>query len=237
MRAVRKSLRDFGGGSWWWGIVVAAVLASPAIARGQEPRPIHRLEVWGGGALVGGGALTGRDASLRSNGASTPFTLFATRSSLTHAPAIELGVGTLLTRRVGAEARVVYGRPDLRTSVTQDAEGAPAVTVVERIDQYAIEAGVLVLVDELRLAGTTPFVAAGAGYLRQLHEGLTLVEQGHSFHVGGGVKRWLFTRDRRRLKAAGVRGDARLEVVSGGVAFDSRLRARGVLSGSFFVTF
>jgi hypothetical protein len=222
-------------------VTAFAVLFSVVCARGvaaqhTEP-PVHRLDVWAGAGLFTGGDVGTRDATLRANGSSTPFTLFRTASSLALAPTLELGVGTLVTRRIGAEARLVYGRPDIRTSVTTDAEGAPAVAVVERIDQYAISGGVIVLIDELRLGGTTPFASAGAGYIRQLHEGRTLVEQGHSFHVGGGVKRWLFVRDRRRLKAAGLRGDARLELVSGGVAFDNRLRARGVLSGAFFVTF
>jgi len=217
--------------------VLLLVTAARQVAAQQTEPPVHRLDVWGGAGLFTGGGLGSRDASLRANGSSTPFTLFRSASSLTRAPALEVGLGVLLTRRIGAEARLVYGRPDIRTSVTSDVEGAPAVAVVERIDQYAISGGVVVLIDELRLGGTTPFASAGAGYIRQLHEGRTLVEQGHSFHVGGGVKRWLFVRDRRRLKAAGLRGDARLELVSGGVAFDDRLRARGVLSGAFFVTF
>jgi len=193
--------------------------------------------VWAGGGLFGGGSLSSRDATLRANGSPAPFTLFRTGSSLTRAPAIEVGLGTLVTRRFGAEARMVYGRPDLRASITADAEGAPAIAVVERIDQYAIEGSLLVLIDELHVGRMTPFVTAGAGYLRQLHEGQTVVEQGHSFHVGGGVKWWWFVRARRRVEAAGLRGDGRLELVSGGVASAGGLRARGVLSGALFVTF
>lgn len=218
-------------------LVVVASLAAPVIASAQAMPPLHRLEVYGGGGWLIGGSLGSRDANLRANGSSTAFTLFKTRSSMTAAPAVEVGVGTLVTRRVGAEARLVYGRPEVRTSVSADTEGAPAVTVVERIDQYAITGSVVVLIDELRRRGATPYVVAGAGYVRQLHEGQTVIEHGHSIHVGGGVKRWLWTRDRHLVKAAGLRGDARLELVSGGVAFDNRLRPRGVVSGAFFVTF
>ena len=82
-----------------------------------------------------------------------------------------------------------------------------------------------------------PFVAAGGGYLRQVHEGQTLIDDGHSYHVGGGVKRRLFTHDRRFVKSAGVRGDVRVYVLSGGAAFDTDMHSRFAASGSFFVGF
>jgi hypothetical protein len=219
-------------------VAVVGLIALSAVtsAHAQTP-PVHRLEVWGGAGLFTGGTVGGRDATERANGSATPFRLFATESMLGRAPVVDAGVGMLLTRRIGAEARLVYGRPDVRTSISADAEGAPALTVVERIDQYAIAGSLVVLIDELRVGGLTPFAVAGAGYLRQLHEGHTVVENGHSFHVGGGVKRWLFTRDRHLLRAAGLRGDARLELFSGGVAFESGLRPRGVISGALFVMF
>ena len=35
-----------------------------------------------------------------------------------------------------------------------------------------------------------PFVYGGAGYLRELHEGEALVEEGLEYHAGGGIKVW-----------------------------------------------
>jgi hypothetical protein len=67
-------------------------------------------------------------------------------------------------------------------------EGAPAITVVERIDEYVIDAGILVRVDKVRVAGVVLRAAAG-GEWRQLSEGLTVVDQGHVYHLGGGVTR------------------------------------------------
>ena len=46
------------------------------------------------------------------------------------------------------------------------------------------------------MKGLRPFVTAGGGYLRQLHEGLTVIEEGRVFYVGGGARYWIFARAR-----------------------------------------
>src|SRR4029450_4774248 len=99
-----------------------------------------------------------------------------------------------LTRRLGLEAHPLFARPDVLTSVTDDVENAPSVDAVERLDQYLIDGGVVIRLNEFRVEGWGPFATAGAGYLRQLHEGLTLSEHGHLFYVGGGVRRMLLLR-------------------------------------------
>jgi hypothetical protein len=197
-----------------------------------------RIELSGGGGLFGGGDLGARDANLRANGTSPqPYRLFATTSTLAAAPIIEGRVAVALTGRLGAEARFGYSQPELRTSVTSDAEGAPALTVVERIDQYAIDGGVVVRIDEWRVAGLTPFLTAGVGYLRQLHTGQTLVEEGHSYHLGGGMRRSLFVRSGRVVSTAGIRADVRVDVLSSSLALDGRQKAHGSITGAFFVGF
>jgi hypothetical protein len=123
------------------------------------------------------------------------------------------------------------------TSVSADVEGAPALTVVERVDRYVIDGGVLVMLYEARLGGMVPFAAAATGYLRQLHEGLTLVEHGHTFDGGGGVVRSLFSRDRGIVRAAGLRADARLYLLSGGATCRAGPRPHGAVSGSAFAAF
>ena len=67
------------------------------------------------------------------------------------------------------------------------------------------------MLDELRMGPRlVPFAAAGGGYLRQLHEGQTLVEQGQVYHAGGGLKYWLLTRKVGAVRSAGLRTDARI---------------------------
>ena len=211
---------------------------APAGAQTSENRPLRRLDVSAGFGVFGGAALGERDANLRANSLSPqPFRLFTTDSRFDRAALFEVRLGTALTKRYGVEARVSLSRPNLLTSISADVENAPGLTVMERVDQYQIEGAVLVHVDEARLGGAVPFASAGAGYLRQLHEGLTVIDAGRVYHVGGGLKHWFVVRDRGFARAAGIRVDARLYLLDGGMSIDDGPRPHTAISGSVFVTF
>jgi hypothetical protein len=220
-------------------VLVIVCAAGSAFAQGADERPIRRPEVSIGGGWFGGAALGAADANLRAN-ASPPQSMrvFSTSTRMAGAPTLQADVAFSFNRRWAVEGSVLRSNPDLRSSVSGDAEGAPALTVVERIDQYVIDARVVIMLDEVRLGRRTiPFATAGAGYLRQLHEGHTVIDEGRIYHVGGGLKHWLLARDSGLLKAAGVRLDARLYVLTSGITFDDNPRPQGAISGSAFVTF
>lgn len=225
-----------------WPVACVAMFlvgARPADAQMTEQRRVRRVEIDAGGGMLGGAGLGSTDANLRANDpARRPFRLFSTESRVASAPTFHVRAGVAFSRRIGVEGGLTLSRPDIRSSVSADVEDAPPITIAERVDQYVIDAGVVIMLSELGFSGRTlPFVTAGAGYLRQLHEGRTLVEQGRVYHAGGGVKHWLLARDRGVISAAGVRADARVYLMSGGIAFEDRLRPHAAISGSVFVTF
>ena len=197
------------------------------------------MEIEAGGGMLSGARLGSADANLRANDpARRPMRLFSTGSRIASARTLQVRAGFAFNRRIGVEGGLRLSYPDIRTTVSEDLEGAPPITVAERIDQYNIDASVVIMLSELGLGRrTVPFVAAGGGYLRQLHEGQILVEQGQVYHVGGGVKHWLLVRDRGFVSAAGLRADARLDLLSGGIAFERRSRPRAAVSGGVFVIF
>ncbi len=221
--------------------VVLALLcaAGPAYAQDAGARPVRRPEFSVGGGWFGGAALGAADANVRANTSpAQPLRLFSSNTRMAGAPALQADVTFSFSRRWGVEGSVTKSGPDLRTSINADSEGAPALAAVERVDQYVIEARVVIMLDEVRLGQRTiPFATAGAGYLRQLHEGRTVIDEGRVYHVGGGLKHWLLARDRGLLKAAGVRLDARLYLLTAGITFDDNPRPQGAISGSAFVTF
>jgi hypothetical protein len=220
-------------------IAIALIAALPATAQTRDAVPTGRVEVDAGGGWLGGASLGSDDANLRAATATaTPFRLFSVDTRLHSAPTFHVKAGFLLTRRFGVEGGLTLGHPELRASVSDDRESAPPIAVAERIDQYSIDASVIVMIRELAFGRRTlPFVSGGAGYLRQLHEGQTVVEQGRVFHAGGGLKHWLVARDRGFIHGAGLRVDARLYLISGGIAFDEGPRPHGAISGSVFVSF
>jgi hypothetical protein len=220
---------------------VAALLLASVSAHAQATIDPHaaRVEVEVGGGLFGGAGLGAGDANLRANApARQPFRLFATESRFEGAPLVYVRAAVPLGRGLGVEAGVTLEHPEIRTSLTGDAEGAAGLTTVERIDQYVFDGGLVWRLDRLRLGGRLfPFVSGGAGYLRQLHEGRTLIEHGQVYHAGGGVKYWLLTRPNGFLRSAGIRGDVRVQLLRGGIAFEDRQRPHAAISGGVFVGF
>lgn len=213
-------------------IVFGAFWPAAASAQGQP----GRVEVGVGVGALGGAALGSDEADLRT-GSGTDFALFSAESRFGGARELELRAGISLSRRYAVEVRGGISRPELRTSISGDVEGAPDITLTERIDQYMVDASFVALFEGLRIGPVVPFAAAGAGYLRQLHEGLTLVEQGAVYHLGGGVKHRFVNRSSGLLEAVGVRADGRLYLLSGGIAVGDRPRPHVGVSASFFVLF
>lgn len=136
------------------------------------------------------------------------------------------------------EGGFVFARPSVRTRITSDVEGAEPLTTEERLDQYFVEASAVYFLHALRLGRqTVPFVSAGGGYLRQLHEGRTLVETGQVYHVGGGLRHWLRAGGRGFIRGAGLRVDVRAYVLSNGFRLEDGSRVHGAVSGGAFLTF
>jgi hypothetical protein len=170
-------------------------------------------------------------------------TLFQASSSFERGPIFEGRVAWHLSRAFAVEGTFGMARTHLRTSITNDFEQAPPVTSTSRLTQYTIEAGLLWQPGGLRFAHgrVRPFVSGGGGYLRQLHDGATLVETGRSAFAGGGVKVPL--REAKgprpsRLKTVGLRADVRVNFTHGGFDVDrDAWRTYPSLSGGVFVCF
>ena len=207
-----------------------------AVAQTTSGPPLRRVEAAVAGTWLSGAGAGGADANLRT-GAGGDYRLFSADSRFAAAPALETRVAYPLTRRYTIEGRFGYSRPELSSAISADAENAPSLTLTETLDQYIVEGAVLVMLEGLRFASLVPFASGGAGYLRQLHEGQTLVEEGVVYHVGGGVRRQLFGRPRGFVKGAGFRGDGRVYLVTGGVELDEGARTHIAVSAGLFVSF
>lgn len=219
--------------------VLLVSCAAPALAQPPSERPTHRFEVSVGGLWLGGTDAGSDDAALRANQTpAAPFTLFDTNTRIEPASGFDGRIGFWLTRTLAVEGGFLYVRPSVRTRVTGDIEGTEALTAEEDVDQYFIDASAVFLLDVLRIGERTiPFVSGGGGYLRQLHEGRTLIETGQVYHVGGGIRHWLRMRDRGFIRGAGVRLDGRAYLLVHGFALDDGPRPHGAISGTFFLTF
>jgi hypothetical protein len=166
------------------------------------------------------------------------FRLFSTSTELQSASGLEARLGVRMTRVVQAEAVAAFSVPVLMTRASGDLENAAPGAATEEITHLTIQ-GALVIHLTAWHAGRSgvPFVTAGAGYLRQLHQAQTLVETGETYHLGGGVKYLFLSRAAARFKGLGVRAEARAAAGTKGMAIDHRPHISPALAVSIFLRF
>ena len=199
---------------------LAAVCLAAPIAALAQPRG-GAWEVSGGGTFVGGYSLGEQTAELTPNTGGAPFELFTTDSEVKPAFGLRARIGYFLTSALAVEGGLRFTRPVYEVRISGDSENAAAVTAEETLSQYVFDASVVWHFGGSGASGgrAVPFVYGGAGYLRELHEEETLVEDGVEFHAGGGVKWWLGVRRR-----VGIRGEVGISVRDGGFDFEEKRR-------------
>jgi hypothetical protein len=212
-------------------LVVGSAGGAAAQTVGKPGQP--HIEISGGVLFVGGYSGGEKNADLTANqSGGGPYTLFKSRSRIESAPAIEARLGWRLSRIFTVEGGVFTARPQLTTRLTADVESAPDTTAAEDLSVYIIDAAVLVNFVSKPEARVVPFARAGVGYVRELHEDNALVKTGSGFHAGGGVTMWLNGR-----QTFGIRADARVYVIRGGIDLDGGSRTQGAGGGSVVFAF
>lgn len=210
-----------------------AVLAQPPA--GPEPGRVELGigRMWIGREIVGSGDAT----ETTSSGGALP--LFSASTELAAGSGFEGRVGIKLTRAFELEASGTYAVPQLRTQISGDYENAVSVTATETVQQFTVGGGLLWYVRhrQAQPASVAPFLMAGGGYLRELHEGSVLVETGRFYDVGGGVKFLFGWQEGTILKGVGLRIDARAMTRTGGIAFDSRSHVSPELGAALYLRF
>lgn len=208
----------------------ALVLAETAAAQPALWRPWHPV-ISLGGAWTGAESLGSVRAETRAAGLGTltpsAFPLFTTDSTLEGGPRAELAVAVPVTRTLLVEILGTAARPTLATAISRDAEGAPATTVREDVDDYTIGARLLYDVPRFSVGDRArPYLLAGGAYLRQLHQDQVLVETGQAWTAGAGLRVWLV--GARQGRSLGVTTEVAWQWRTGGIAFTDG--ARGVPS-------
>jgi len=221
-------------------LIAAALAAVPSLASAQvyigRDAP-HRgsIEVGGDGTFVGGFDMGSATADLTTSSPTQRFDLFTTESRVDGFPGASVRVGYYLTRSISLEGGMRYARPTLSTVLSDDAENAADVTATEQASHYVFGGSLLVHFPQAGFAGSRgiPFISAGAGHLRELHEGNQLVESGLEYHATAGVKFWLGSGDHR----FGVRFEAGLSAREDGLDNKDGRRMLPLVSGGLSYLF
>lgn len=220
-------------------ITLCAAMA-PGTAHAQRARISGppRFDLTLGGGMVTGVSIGDVDANIRANApALEDYRLFSASTELRPAPVLDLRLAGVVTGRLAIEGQLHFGKPELQTSITNDVESAPDVTVSERLTQLLAGGGVRVRLDNVRRPGRTmPYLSGGAAVLRQIHEDGTTVEQSPVVYVGGGVRHALGS-GARGVPRAGIRADAQVLMVRGGLKLDDTFTPQLSVTGGVFFSF
>lgn len=215
-------------------IAIALLLGLPPAAAAQ-PLP-GSFELGVGGLWTGPTTLGSADATLTTSTGGTQ-RLFTTRTELAGAPGVEGRAAFRLFGALQLEGTLSYAWSDLRTEITSDLEGVEDTTAATSIQEFIAEAALVAGLSNLRIGNAIPFVSAGVGYLRQMHEGRTLIETGQVYHLAGGVKLPLFARPAGAVKSVGLRADVRAVFRRDGVAPADDVRVAPAVGVSLFLRF
>lgn len=219
--------------TWALALCAGALLLAPCPAVAQPASP-GRVDLAAGVRWFGPldfGRVDAAESTLA--GGSRP--LFSADSTLDASAGVSALVSVRVANGLRAEGAVSYNPTGLSVRITGDPEVSARTTISAPVGQFLIEGGVL---REIRRRGRlVPFAAAGAGYLRQLNDGRTLIETGTSFYGGGGLYYVRESARPRRVKASGVRLDVRAEFLRGGVAPDRTTRLVPAVTAVFFARF
>jgi len=223
------------------GCLMVLVLAETASAQDAEPPSLraHRATVIAGVTWSGSYPIGSRDAILRSSAVGAnppPFTLFSSASTVDSIAGFEGRIGFTLTRDLAVEAGGAFARPRVSTAISADPEAAAQSLEGEELQQFVFDAGAAWQLPFRLGRRLRPFVAGGFGYLRQLHQDRTLVEQGQIYYAGGGLRYWLRGGDGFK-RSLGVRADARATWRKDGIDFENRIRLFPTVTLGAFVEF
>lgn len=219
-------------------LVVSLAAVPGAFAQGRFVRDTPRSGSWEiGGGVTWTGAVDGPDraAELTRNGDdSGGFDLFTAAGRIEHPAGAGATLAYHFTSALAIEAGFRYSKPRLTYRLSGDAEEAEAVTAEETLTRYVFSGSIVLHLRGLRIGRRTiPFVAAGAGHVRDLHEGEQLVETGTQFHGVAGVKHWFGDAPRR----FGIRAEAGVAVSDGGFDFREQSRTLPIAAASLIYLF
>jgi hypothetical protein len=217
---------------------LAFATAPPAFAQiylGRETPRAGTIEVGGGGAWGGGFDLPAGDAELSRAVDATGLTLFSVDGKVNGFPGAHARLGIYLSRSISIEGGFRFTKPKLSYELSGDYESAEDEVATETLSQYVFDGSVLFHFTNAAFAGGrgVPFVSAGGGYVRELHEGNELVETGDEIHVTAGIKYWFGGRQRR----FGLRGEFGVSSRHGGFDRGDERRTLPIASGGLSVLF
>jgi hypothetical protein len=206
----------------------ALLLCAPAAFAQTPAAGPSRWSVSGGLSWLGRYPAGSGTATLRRNepGTTTPgsFTLFDVDTSIERALGVDARLAYALARAFDIEVGGAFSQPRLAASITGDEEADSIELTDQRLTQFTLTGSLVWHVMAIDLGfRARPYVIGGLGYLREIDDERAQAERGTVGHIGGGVNYWP-RGDANARHGFGLRGEARLQIRSGGFEFEDKVR-------------
>ncbi len=211
----------------------AVCLAAPAAAQTASVTG-GRLELTATVSWLSSSALGTAAAELTPNTGLTSFTLFDSSAELAASAGAGVRIGWRLTRALTLSAAGGFARPSVRVRIADDAEGAAGVSFTgAALRQWTIGGRVDYDLLGMRFASgrVTPFVMAGAGYLRHADAEGASSAGGGVYEAGAGLGYSWRTRPAARLAEIRLIAELRATHVRGGYTWGREARTAIALGG------
>ena len=146
---------------------------------------------------------------------------FSIDKSIAPAIGVTSHLSIRVSSRVALEATAMWVRPELRTRLAGDTDGADNAVATQSVDRFVVGGGASVRLK--RFGRWHTFARASVGWLRELADDQSLYQDGWNAQLGGGAN-FLWKEKRGRFKPYGIRTDVWLDVRHGGMSFAEKSR-------------
>ncbi len=191
----------------------------------KKTGPKKERDVTIGAVFSGPLSLGSANAELLGSGGTPTVTLFTAENSMAPGIGVDAALGFQLRRKLWLEVGARLTKTGLRTSITDDFEGADDVTLDAPVTRVSAEGAMLWYFREK--GKTSWFVRGSGGVLRDLSGDLTFAENGFIGSGGIGFRYWWRTNGKGTFKRVGLRAEFKALVQSGGASFGERSTSVG----------
>lgn len=202
-------------------LCVIATLSAAAPALGQTTSSTGPRTLLDVGAVFVGGASAGTSSANYTAPDGSQVPLFSLDKSIGPAIGVNSHLTIRISSRVALEVNALWARPELRTKLSGDSDGADNATATQSVDRFVVGGGA-----SLRLAQVGrwhTFARGSFGWLRELSDDQSLYQDGWNAQVGGGAN-FQWKEKRGHFRPYGIRTEVWLDVRHGGIAFSDKPR-------------
>jgi hypothetical protein len=184
-------------------------------------RPSSAQVLFDVGAVFVGGSSSGASAANYTAPDGSLVPQFSIDRSIRPAIGVNSHLTIHVSSRVSLEATALWARPQLRTKLGGDSDGADNATATQSIDRFELGGGASLALKQF--GRWHSFARASVAWLRELSDDQSLYQDGWDAQLGGGAN-FQWTEKRGRFRPYGVRTEAWLDIRHGGIPFSAKPR-------------